>query len=179
MRRYGFIPCSSSLLAFTLLAGALVSGPLSWATDDTDIKVQFEAGKAGPRAVEPLTEKSILRDYRGAWKSMAAALENNSVEPLGGPFTVEARQWLGQSVISQQKSGLSQRYTDQNHKVQAIFYAPEGDVIELHDTADYQLQILDQGKVIHEERVTAHYVVLMTPSADRWTVRLLQSVPQF
>lgn len=180
MRRYSLIPHSSNLLAFTLLAAALASGPRAWATDDiANIKVQFEAAKAGPRAVEPLTEKSILRDYRGAWSNMAAALETNSVDPLGSAFTGEARQWLGQSVASQQKSGLSQRYAEQNHKVQAVFYAPEGDVIELHDTADYQLQILDQGKVIHEERVTAHYVVLMTPSADRWTVRLLQSVPQF
>jgi hypothetical protein len=24
-----------------------------------------------------------------------------------------------------------------------------------------------------------HYVVLMTPAADRWTIRQLQAVPQF
>ncbi len=174
MGRFRLNSCANSLIALALVVGTQSSA----ATDDA-IKVQLDAAKTGPRAVEPLTQKSIVRDYRGAWNSMAAALESNSAQPLAGPFTGEARQWLGQSVSSQQKSGLSRRYSDQNHKVEAIFYAPEGDVIELHDTADYQLQILDRGKVIHEERVTAHYVVLMTPSADRWTVRLLQSVPQF
>jgi hypothetical protein len=146
---------------------------------DAAPKVQLDAKKAGPRAVESLTQNAIVRDYRAAWNNMAHALEANSVGPLDGPFTGEAKTWLWQSVMSQQKTGLSRRYVDQTHTVEAVFYAPEGDVIELHDTADFQLQILDSGKVVQEEHVTAHYVVLMTPSADRWLVRHLQSVQQF
>jgi hypothetical protein len=146
---------------------------------DDGSRVQLDAKKTGPRAIESLTQNAIVRDYRTAWNNMAQALESNSVGPLDGPFTGEAKTWLWQSVLSQQKTGLSRRYVDQNHKVEAVFYAPEGDVIELHDTADYQLQILDGGKVVQEEHVTAHYVVLMTPSADRWLVRHLQSVQQF
>jgi hypothetical protein len=168
---------------FASLKIALISLPLllsqwSLAADD-GAKVQLEARKAGPRAVENLTQNIIVRDYRTAWNSMARALDANSLEPLDGPFTGEAKQWLWQSVMSQQKSGLSRRYLDQSHKVEAVFYAPEGDVLELHDTADYRLQILDQGKVVNEEHVTAHYVVLMTPSADHWMIRNLQSVQQF
>jgi len=60
-----------------------------------------------------------------------------------------------------------------------VFYAPEGDVMELHDTAEYQLQIRDGDTPIHDEHVTVRYVVLMTPGADRWVVRQLQAVPQF
>ena len=56
---------------------------------------------------------------------------------------------------------------------------PEGDVMELHDTAQYQLQIVDGDKTIHDERVVVRYVVLMTPGADRWVIRQLQAVPQF
>jgi hypothetical protein len=52
-------------------------------------------------------------------------------------------------------------------------------MIELHDTADYDLQILDGGKAIHNEHVVVHYVILMTPGADRWVIRQLQSVPGF
>ena len=52
-------------------------------------------------------------------------------------------------------------------------------MIELHDTADYRLQILDGSKTIHDEHVVVHYVVLMTPGADRWVIRQLQSVPEF
>jgi hypothetical protein len=168
---------------FASLKIALISLPLllsqrSLAADDA-AGVQLEARKAGPRTVENLTQNIIVRDYRTAWNSMARALDANLLEPLDGPFTGDAKLWLWQSVMSQQKSGLSRRYLDQNHKVEAVFYAPEGDVLELHDTADYRLQILDQGKVVNEEHVTAHFVVLMTPSADHWMVRNLQSVRQF
>ena len=146
---------------------------------DAATQVQLNAAKAAPRAVEPLTQNSIVRDYRVAWNSMSHALEFNSLDPLNGPFTGEAKTGLWQSVVSQQRSGLGRRYADQTHHLDAVFYAPGGDAIELHDTAEYQLQFLDKGKVIHEEHVVAHYVVLMTPSADRWLVRYLQAVPQF
>jgi hemin uptake protein HemP len=146
---------------------------------DSAVRVQLDSTKASPRSVESLTEQVILRDYRFAWTSIAQALEFNTLDPLEGAFTGESKQALSQSVTSQQRSGLRQRYVDQNHKVQAVFYAPEGDVIELHDTAEYQLQILDGGKLIHEEHVVMHYIVLMTPAADRWMVRHLQAVPQF
>jgi hypothetical protein len=168
----------SALFKVALICVTLVLSQSSLAADE-GAKVQLDAKKAGPRAVENLTQNIIVRDYRAAWNSMARALDANSLEPLDGPFTGEAKQWLWQSVMSQQKSGLSRRYLDQSHKVEAVFYAPEGDVLELHDTADYRLQILDQGKVVNEEHVTAHYVVLMTPSADHWMVRNLQSVKQF
>src|ERR1700733_4851982 len=149
-----------------------------YAADATE-HVQLNVAKAGPRAVEDLTERGILRDYRFAWTSMAQALEFNTLDPLEGPFAGDAKQWLRDTVVSQQTSGLSQRYSDQNHKLEAVFYAPEGDVIELHDTAEYQLQISDGGKLLRDEHVVLHFIVLMTPAADRWVIRQLQAVPQF
>jgi hypothetical protein len=146
--------------------------------EDAAVQVQLDSNKAGPRAVENLTERGIVRDYRLAWTSMSHALESNSLDPLDGPFTGEAKQWLRQT-ITNQRSGLSQRYLEQNHKLEAVFYAPEGDAIELHDTAQYRLQVLDGGKLIYEEPMIVHYVVLMTPSADRWMVRQLEAVPGF
>jgi len=74
---------------------------------------------------------------------------------------------------------LSSRYLSQAHKLEAIFYAPEGDVIELHDVAEYDFQVLDGSKTIHTEHAVVRYVVLMTPGADRWVIRQLQSVQQF
>src|SRR5271155_77806 len=161
-----------------VLALSLASVIFSYAADPT-VQVQLDVKKASPRAVENLTERGILRDYRFAWTSMAQALEFNTLDPLEGPFAGDARQWLRDTVIGQQRSGLSQRYAAQNHKLEAVFYAPEGDVMELHDTAEYDLQISDGGKIIHDERVVLHFVVLMTPGADRWVIRLLQAVPQF
>lgn len=149
------------------------------AAADSSVKVQLDTKQTGPRTVESQTERVILRDYGFAWTSLAHALEFNTVDPLQGPFVGTAAKWLSDTVASQQLSGLSFRYGAQNHNLQAVFYAPEGDVIELHDTAEFQLQILDGGKVIHEEHVVRYYVALMTPGADRWVVRQLQAVPQF
>jgi len=143
------------------------------------VNVDMNVSHAGPRAVEPLLERGILRDYRIAWISMAHALEFNAADALSGPFVSTARDTLMNNVSSQRRSGISTRYLNQNHKVEAVYYAPEGDVIELHDAADYQLQILDGGKLIHDEHVVMHYVVLMTPASDHWVVRQLQAVSQF
>jgi len=146
---------------------------------DPTVKVELNPKNVGPRELESLTGQRILRDYRLAWTSMAQALEFNTTDPLEGPFAGDAKQQLLQTVNTQQHSGLSQRHLDQNHRLEAVFYAPEGDVMELHDTAEYQLQVSDGGKIIHDEHVVMHFVVLMTPGADRWVIRQLQAVPQF
>jgi hypothetical protein len=146
---------------------------------DTGVQVQLDAKNAGPRAVENLTERGIVRDYRFAWTSMAQALQSNTLDPLAGAFSGDAMQWLRQTVASQQESGLTRRYLYQSHQLDVVFYAPEGDVMELHDTARYRLQIRDGNTTIHDEPVVVHYVVLMTPGADRWVIRQLQAVPQF
>jgi hemin uptake protein HemP len=146
---------------------------------DSAVQVQLNTKNAGPRSIESLTERGILRDYRFAWTSMAQALELNTLDPLEGPFAGEAKQQLREAVTSQQQTSLTQQYGSQTHRLEAVFYAPEGDVMELHDTAEYELRVSDAGKIIHDEHVVMHFIVLMTPAADRWVVRQLQAVPQF
>ena len=160
-------------------AAVIVLGPTISRCADSTPQVVLNTAKAGPRAVESLTERAILRDYTFAWVNLGQALETSSTAPLSGLFVGNAGAWLNEAVASQRRNGLSSRYLNQTHKVDAVFYAPEGDMIELHDTADYDLQILDGSKTIHSEHVTLHYVVLMTPGADRWVIRQFQSVPQF
>jgi hypothetical protein len=160
--------------ALLLLAGSIVS-----VAGDSTANVSLDTSKVTPRAVEPLTERSILRDYKFAWTNLELALESNSIAPLNGLFVGNANSVLVDQVTNQNRSGVSSRYVNQNHKLEAVFYAPEGDVMELHDTAAYDLQVLDGGKIIHQEHVVAHYVVLMTPGADRWVIRQLQAVQQF
>lgn len=149
------------------------------AAADAAPQVSLNVTKATPREVETLTQRSIVRDYKFAWANLDLALESNSTGPLNGLFAGPANTWLSDAVSSQQRNGISSRYLNQTHKLDAVFYAPEGDVIELHDTAEYDLEILDGSKTIHSEHATVHYIVLMTPGADRWVVRQLQSVPQF
>lgn len=142
-------------------------------------QITFSAAKAGPRSVESLTERAIVRDYKFAWANLDAAMQSNSTDPLNGLFVGTASSWLTQAVKTQRSSGMSSRYLNQTHTVDAVFYAPEGDVIELHDTAQYDLEIRDGDKTIHSEHAIVNYVVLMTPGADRWVIRQLQAVPQF
>jgi hypothetical protein len=171
-------PHRAWLLNALALFGLALS-PLFSAAADSSPQVTLNTSKAGPRQVESLTERSVLRDYRFAWENLAEAMESNSTAPLNSLFTGTASAWLNNAVSNQRRSGLTSRYLNQSHKLEAVFYAPEGDVIELHDTADYDLQILDGNKTIHNEHVSVRYVVLMTPGADRWVIRQLQSVPQF
>ncbi len=80
-------------------------------------QVVLNASKAGPRAIESLTERSILRDYRFAWVNLAQALESSSTAPLNGLFAGTANDWLTNLVNKQQRSGLSSRYLNQSHKL--------------------------------------------------------------
>jgi hypothetical protein len=166
------------ILVSCCLLLAAMAGELSRAADASP-SVRLDVSKATPRAVEPLTERSVLRDYKFAWMNLAEALESNSNAPLNALFIGEANSVLNEKISDQQRSGVSTRYLHQSHKLDAVFYAPEGDVIELHDTAEYDLELLDGGKTIHSEHARVHYVVLMTPGADRWVIRQLQSVPGF
>lgn len=172
-------PVTSHINSFVVLSLAASLFLLNTPQSNAAVNVELNVGHAGPRAVESLTERGVVRDYRIAWISLAHAMEFNVPDALSGPFVSKAKESLMDTVSSQRRSGLSTRYSNQNHQVEAVYYAPEGDVIELHDTADYQLQIVDGGKLIHDEHVVTHYVVLMTPAADHWVVRQLQMVPQF
>lgn len=172
-------PKHSRYVRFALLTAVVVLA-ISFAFGaDAAPEVQLNTSKSAPRAMEPLTERAILRDYKFAWYNLELAMESNSTGTLNALFVGSANKWLRDAVDSQRRNGLSSRYLNQSHKVDAVFYSPEGDVLELHDTAGYDLQVLDGAKMIHNEHVTVHYVVLMTPGADRWVVRDLQAVPQF
>ena len=146
---------------------------------DSSPEVTLNISKAGPRQVEALTQSVILRDYRFAWASLGVALQSNSLASLNGPFVGDAARDLAAEVKSQQQNDLTSRYANQRHKLEAVFYSPEGDIVELHDTAEYDLEIIAGGKSIHSEHAVVHYIVLMTPGADRWVIRHLQAVPQF
>jgi hypothetical protein len=166
-----------TMLCFALVLGAGTAQSVLCADDSP--QMTLNVSKAAPRTVETLTQRALLRDYKFAWTNVAQALQTNSAAPVSGLFVGSANRWLRDAVSSQRRSGLSSHYSNQNHKVEAVFYAPEGDVVELHDVAEYDYQILDGGKAVHNEHAVVHYVVLMTPGADRWVVRQIQAVQQF
>lgn len=146
---------------------------------DTHPAISLNVQNAGPRHVEDTTERSVARDYGAAWKSMVEALDENRPEVLNFNFTGTAADKLTATIADQQKSGLHQRIVDKGHAVDAVFYSPEGSAMELHDTAQVQLQLMDGDKVIHSEEATLHYVVLLTAAENSWKVRVLETVPGF
>jgi hypothetical protein len=173
-------PLISKATRYFFWAGALiVLFSLAAPAIGPDVAVELDINNAGPRKIEPQTEGRILADYRLAWADIALALSSNDSGPVEGIFTGAAKDWLDQTVASQRQSGITTRYSNQSHKLQAVFYAPEGDLITLHDTAQYDRQVLVDGKVILEDRGVHRYVVLMTPGADRWVVRELIEVQNF
>lgn len=168
--RYG----SLLIIVATLLLG-VVAYRLLAAADDELPHVQLNTDNISPRPIEDLTSKSVPRDYALAWQTLAQALSGNRTGLLDGYFTGLAKQEFTQRINSQIKSGLQTRYTDRGHKLDALFYSPAGDVMELRDHAQMDMQILDGGKVIYDEPVNAEFTVLMTPGADRWLVRQIQA----
>jgi hypothetical protein len=157
------------ILLFSLVAPA----------DAPDIAVQLEISSAGPRKIEPQTEGRVLADYRLAWANIAQGLNANDAGPFDAVFVGPAKKALDARVADQRQSGVTTRYSNQTHHLHAVFYAPEGDLIELHDTAEFDTQVLAAGKVILEDNGIHRYVVLMTPGADRWVIRELTEVQNF
>ena len=164
-------------LAFAVLVCATVVLHLRASADAEPPHVELNTDNIGPREIEDLTSQSIPRDYGFAWQTMEQALDENRAALLDGYFTGMARQDLKDRVSSQLKSGLRTHYEDRGHKLEAIFYAPAGDAMQLRDHAQVDVQVLDGGKVIYEEPLNVEYIVLMTPGADRWLVRQIQAVP--
>ena len=139
--------------------------------------VEFNAANSAPRSVEDLTSQSVPRDYAFAWQNMEQALDENRSGLLDAYFTGFAKTSLQQRIKQQAQTGLHVRYTDHGHKLNVLFYSPNGDLMQIEDDAQLEMQILDGSKVIQSQPLRVRYMVLMTPGADRWMVRDLESTP--
>jgi hypothetical protein len=170
-RRSLLIAILGLLTASLFVTRSFPSGP------QTHVEATFNLAK--PRAVEELTQHRVTRDYSTAWDDLAVALSSNAPELLNAYFVGPAKTGLASAIASQKRAGIRSYYLEPAHKLEAIFYSPEGDVMELHDTVEFNLRLTADGELIHDEHIILHYVVLMTPAADRWVIRQLQAVSQF
>ncbi len=167
------------LAAFAVAAVILAPASLyKVRADDSLPQVSLNADNLGPRAIEDLTSKVVARDYAFAWQTMAEALEQNRTDLLDGYFTGSEKQNLAQLIADQNTTGVRVRYLDHGHKLDALFYSPAGDAMQLRDHANLEIDVMDGQKVIHSEQVNLQYMVLMTPGADRWLVRDLEVAPE-
>ncbi|MCI0348553.1 MAG: hypothetical protein L0Z53_03930 [Acidobacteriales bacterium] len=163
-------------LALTFVAAAVITAYS--AGPNNGPKVELDAAAAQPRQLEDTTEVAIARDYSAAWKALATAMSENRSDALNAGFIGVARNNLGNAIEDQKKAGLRRRYTDRGHKLTAIFYSPEGSAMQLRDTAQYDLEILDGETVIDRQQLTEAYLVLMTVAEGSWKVRSLESLPK-
>jgi hypothetical protein len=145
---------------------------------DSKPAVQLNVKNAQPREVEEITENAVLRDYTLAWQAISTSLASNTLQPLNENFSGFALDKLTQRVKDQKEHGLTTRIIDRGHKVDAIFYSPDGAAIELKDTASIETQLLDNGSVIHSDQAQIQYYAIMTGAEDRWKVRVLESTQQ-
>jgi hypothetical protein len=171
-------------LLFALLASASMIVTSAWSQSKpantapaSAPKIELNAASVEPRQIEDTTEKAIMRDYGAAWQNLAQALEQNRADLINASFVGVAREQLTQAVQEQKSTGLHRRYVDRGHKLEAIFYSPEGSAMQLRDTAQLELELLDGDKVVHREQLTAHYLTLLTPTENSWKIRVLQQVP--
>ncbi len=137
--------------------------------------VKIEPQAPGSRTLEKTTEAVAIRDYLQAWDSLSAALNTNQAALLDPAFVGQARDKLAETVAEQLRAGLRTQYRPVSHDLQFVFYSPEGQSLELVDTAEYDQQVLSADKTLATERVKARYLVVLTPAEVRWRVRVLQA----
>ena len=158
-----------------LMAGCLLGAGTVLAQDaEPAVKIEPPV-RSGPRQLEAQTEKSVVRDYLLAWKSLHTALDTNDAAPLDAYFVGTAQQKLADTVDAQTKMGIHTRYVERSHDLQIIFYSPEGLSIQLVDNVEYDEQIMQQDKVLASKPIKRRYMVVMSPSEVRWRVRILQA----
>jgi len=160
-----------------LILGVFVAAASHWgAAQQPAVHVEAENLK-GPRVLQDQTKSAVIRDYLQSWQSFRNALEQNRADLLNSDFVGTSKDKLTETIAQQAALGIRTRYQDVSHDLQFVFYSPEGLSVELTDAVAYDVQIIDHDKVAATQRLSARYVVVMTPSEVRWRVRVFQALP--
>jgi hypothetical protein len=160
------------LVACSVVAVLLLSG-----FEQPTVRVQA-ADSVGPRSLERPTQTAAVRDYLYAWKSLNQAFGENRADLLDAAFVGLAKEKLSETVQEQQELGMKTRYRDVSHDLKLVLYSPEGLSIQLLDTVEYEVQVLDHDQVQAIQHVRARYVAVLTPTEVRWKVRIFQAQPE-
>lgn len=139
--------------------------------------VELSTAGAGPRQMEPTLQQSIPRDYVKAWQVLSTALEAGDPALLDQYWIGVAHDKFRRLVRDEAQTGIKVRYRDISHKLQAMFYPSDGAALLLYDNVQLEMEVQQSTRVIHSQKISTRYLVLMTPAQDRWVVRVLQEVP--
>jgi hypothetical protein len=160
-----------------LIACSVMAALFVGASGQPTVRVE-PTDSVGPRTLEKQTETAVVRDYLQAWHSLSAALEQNRTDLVNTDFVGTAKEKLSDTIQEQTKLGIQTRYVDKAHDVQLVFYSPEGLSIQLVDTVDYDVQLIDHEKPQITQHVRARYVAVLTPTEVQWKVRVFQAEPE-
>src|SRR5579871_2657003 len=158
----------------TLLTCALLTASTAFCAAQADVRVE-PSQLQGPRTLEQQTQSAVIRDYLRSWQTVAAAFDGNDAAMLDRDFVGAARDKLAEAIHQQAAAGIHTRYRDKSHDIQIVFYSPEGLSIELTDTVQYDVEVLDHDKVQTTQQVSSRYIVVLTPAEVRWRVRVFQA----
>jgi hypothetical protein len=157
------------LILCSVVAASSVVG-----TAQADVRVE-PAHLQGPRVLQEQTQAAVIRDYLQGWQTMATAFDQNRADLIDGDFVGTARDKMAEAILQQSAAGIHTRYQDKSHDLQIVFYSPEGLSIQLIDTVEYAVQVLNRDKVETTQQVRARYIVVLTPTEVRWRVRVFQA----
>ncbi|HET6216925.1 MAG TPA: hypothetical protein VFE27_07885 [Acidobacteriaceae bacterium] len=160
-----------------ILAISVVAATLPLRAEQPVVRVE-PTNLQGPRVLNDQTKSTVIRNYLEAWQSVSAALQQNRADLLDRDFVGTAKDKLIDTIHDQVTMGISTRYLDQTHDLQIVFYSPEGLSIQLVDNVEYEVQVLDHGKLQTTQKARGRYVVVMTPAEVRWRVRVFQGGPE-
>ena len=162
------------MLRSILIAGTVAAASCAFSAAQNDVRVE-PSHLEGPRPLQDQTQSAAIRDYLQAWKTVNAAFDRNDVAALDRDFVGTAHDKLADAIRQQAALGLHTRYADKSHDIQILFYSPEGLSIELSDTVQYDVQVLDHDNVQSTQQASARYIVVLTPAEVRWRVRVFQA----
>lgn len=173
MNRKFIAPAIAALMLIAAAVRLSAAPPAS----NTNANFAIDISQAQPRQVEEATQQAIVRDYSKAWQNMAQALEQNRTDLVNQSFVGIAREKIGQLVSQQKQAGLKRRYVDRGHKLEVLFYSYEGSALQLRDTAQLEIQVMDGDRVLNSKQMTVRYTALLTPTESAWKVRILEATP--
>jgi len=159
---------------FMLFALFIVIVTLVQASGQTVPHVQT-IDAVGPRPLEKQTADRVSHFYLEAWKDLRTAFAENRPQALDASFVGVAREKLAEAIRQQQALGMKTQYQDRGHDLKFVFYSSEGLSVQLLDTVDYDVQVIDHGHVVGTRHMHSRYVAVLTPTEVRWKVRFFQA----
>jgi hypothetical protein len=159
--------------AFPILF-VLAAGGLRYAGAQAAVRVE-PADTTNTVNMRDQTATAAIQNYLDAWRSVKTAFEQNRAGLLDQDFIGTAKDKLSETIRQQSALGIRTSYQDRAHDIQIVFYSPEGLSLELKDSVDYDVQVLDHDQAATTQHLKATYIVVMTPTETRWRVRVFQA----